>query len=65
MRIHGIAEDKNETNDQVVNKIEECYKLVDLPFNKDCIDRVHRVGKSYLDKSNGKSVKSIIVKYKA
>ena len=33
LRIHGIAEDKNETNDEVVNKIEECYKLVDLPFN--------------------------------
>ena len=32
---------------------------------KDCIDRAHRVGKSYIDKSNGKSVKSIIIKYKA
>ena len=63
LRIHGIAEDKDHY--QVVNKIEECYKLVDLPFNKELyIDRAHRVGKSCLDRSNGKSVKSIIIKYK-
>ena len=62
LRIIGVEYDEN-SNDDVIEKIKTCYNEIGLDFNKDIIDRAHRVGKSYVDKT-GKSTKQIIVKYK-
>ena len=36
---------------------------MNLSFQNENIDRVHRIGKTYTDKSTGKNVQSIIVKF--
>ena len=36
---------------------------MNLPFQDENIDRVHRIGKNYADKNTGKKVKSIILKF--
>ena len=62
LRIHGIEyEDGNIDNSMDV--LEKCYEEVKVPFNKSDIDRVHRIGKT--TQINGKSTKSIIVKFKS
>ena len=65
LRIHGIEVVSDESNDDVMKKVENCYSEIGLPFNTQDIDRVHRIGKSYTDKASGKEVKSIIVKFRS
>ena len=63
LRIHGIKSKSNEKNEDVIEKIRECYTALELPFNEEVIDHAHRVGKEYTDKISKKKVKSIIVKF--
>ena len=65
LRIHVIESNSNEKNEDVIEKIRECYSASELPFNEEVIDRVHRVGREYMDKITKKKVKSIIVKLKS
>ena len=65
LRIHGIESNSNEKNQDVIEKIRECYNALELPFNEEVIDRAHRVGKEYTDKISKKTVRSIIVKFKS
>ena len=62
-QIHDIESNSNEKNEDVIEKIRECYNALELPFNDDAIDRAHRTGKEYTDKTSKKKVKSIIVKF--
>ena len=45
--IHGIESKSNEKNEDVIEKIRECYNVLELPFNEEVIDRADRVGKEY------------------
>ena len=45
--IHRIESKSNEKNEDVIEKIRECYNALELPFNEEVIDRAHRVGKAY------------------
>ena len=65
LRIHGIESNSNEKNEDVIEKIRECYNALELPFNEEVIDRAHRVGKEYTDKISKNNVKSVIVKFKS
>ena len=65
LEIHGIVSNSNEKNEDVIEKIRECYNALELPFNEEVIDRAHRVGKEYTGKFSKKKVKSIIVKFKS
>ena len=65
LRIIGIEEDEKETNDELMQKIETCYDSVELPFERDSIDRAHRIGKPYVDEKSGKRVKQVLIKYKS
>ena len=49
----------------MIEKIMECYNVLELPFNDAVINHAHRVGKEYMDKISKKKVKSIIVKFKS
>ena len=49
----------------MIEKIRECYNVLELPFNEELIDCAHRVGKEYMDKISKKKIKSIIVKFKS
>ena len=44
-------------------KVKECYESVQVPFAHEDIDRAHRIGMEYTEKTSGKKVKSIIVKF--
>ena len=50
LRIHGIECSDDERNDSVSEKVKECYEEMNLPFQDENIDRVHRSGKPYTDK---------------
>ena len=50
LRIHGIECSDDERNDSVSEKVKECYEEMNLPFQDENIDRVHRSGKTYTDK---------------
>ena len=63
LRIHGV-EWLNEGEGEDINKtLSECFEKVNVSLDSKMIDRVHRIGKSYIDKQSGKCVKSIIVKF--
>ena len=37
---------------------------MDIPFDQDNIDRVHRIGKKYTDENTEKKIQSVIGKFK-
>ena len=45
--------------------VESCHEKINVPFDKDNIDCVHRTGMKYTDENIGKKVQSIIVKFKS
>ena len=63
IRIYGIECSDDERNDNVLERVKECYEEMNLAFQDENIDRVHRIGKTCTDKNTGKKVKSIIVKF--
>ena len=65
LRIHGIENTSNGKNEDVIEKIRECYNALKLPFNEEVVNHARKVGKEYTDKILKKKVKSIIVKFKS
>ena len=65
LRIHGITFDDTNKHEDIHAIIEKCYKEVNIDLKCDEIDRAHRIGKSYVEETSGKKVKSIIIKYKS
>ena len=63
LRVHGIECSDDERN-YVLQRVKECYEEMNLPFQNENVDRVHRIGRTYSDKNTGKKVKSIIVKFR-
>ena len=62
LRLNGIAKDFNETNDDIVEKVEKEVKRLNLTIDDYDLDRAHRTGRSYVDK-NGKRQQPILVKF--
>ena len=66
VRIHGKKFDEKTAKEEDIYKIvENCYTTMGLQFNKDAIDRAHRIGKVIIDAESGVKSKSIIVKFKS
>ena len=65
IRIHGTEVSENESVDNVMAVVKSCHEKINVPFDQDNIDRVHRIGKKYTDENAGKKVQSIIVKSKS
>lgn len=64
LRINGIQrENGREDNNSVINKLKECYKKIGVTFDRNAIDRVHRIGKTYED-NDGNVTQQIIVKFR-
>ena len=59
IRIHGIEVPENESIDNVTAVVKSCHEKINVPFDQDNIDCVHRIGKKYTD------VQSIIVKFRS
>ena len=45
--------------------MKSCHDKINVPFDHDNIDCVHRIGKKYIDENTEKKVQSIIVKFKS
>ena len=43
--------------------VKSCHKKINVPFDQDNIDHVHRIGKKYTNENTGK-IQSLIVKFK-
>ena len=56
LRIHGIECNDDERNGNVLERVKECYEEMNLSFQDENIDRVHRIGKTYTDKNTGKKM---------
>ena len=65
LRIHGIETKTKESNEDIIEKVKECYEALERPFNEANIDRAHRIDKEYSDKTTGKKLKSMFVKFKS
>ena len=63
--IHGVEVKENEDEDGIMNELNDSYSSVNLQFDANDIDRAHRIGLPYTDKNSGKTVKSIIVKFRS
>ena len=65
LRINGIEKEngKKEDNISVINKLKECYENIDVKFDSNAIDRVHRIGQTF-ENENGKVTQQIIVKFR-
>ena len=45
--------------------VKSCHEKINVPFDQDNINRVHRIGKKYTDEITGKKIQSITVKFKS
>ena len=45
--------------------VKSCHEKINVSFDQDNIDRVHRVGKKCTDENIGKKIQPIIVKFKS
>ena len=54
LRIHEIQCSDDERNDDVLQRVQECYEEMNLSFQDENIYRVLRSGKTYTDKNTGK-----------
>ena len=54
LRIQGFECSDDERTDNVLQRVKVCYKEMNLPFQDENIDCVHRIGRTYTDKNTGK-----------
>ena len=54
LKIHEIECSDDERNDDVLQRVQECYEEMNLSFQDENIYRVLRSGKTYTDKNTGK-----------
>ena len=45
--MHGLKFDENESQNDLVSKISECFSEVGLPYEEEEIDQVNGIGKPY------------------
>ena len=58
--MHGLKYDKNESQNDLVSKISDCFSEIGLLYEEAEIDRVHRISKPYKNESLGLTMKPII-----
>ena len=54
LRIHGIECSDDERNDNVLERVKECYEEMNLPLQDENTDRVYRIRNTCTDKNTGK-----------
>ena len=63
--MNGLKFDKNESQNDLVSEISECFSEIDLPYEEEEIDGAHRRGKPYENESSGLTMKPIISKFRS
>ena len=64
LRVHNVEIEEGEDDKNLEAKIEKCFQDINVVVGKEEIDRYHRIGKTYKNRK-GKTVKSIIIKFKS
>ena len=64
LRMHGLKYDKNESQNDLVSKISECFSEIGLPYEETEMNRLPRIGRPYGNESLGLIMKPIIIKFK-
>ena len=64
LSVHGLDFSSDE-DEGVKKKVEKCCSDMGVEFNQNEIDRVHYIGKPYMDKAKNKKVRSLIIKFKS
>ena len=59
---YGVEVKEKESEDNVMNMLEQCYSSLDVPFNPNDDDQANLIGLLYTDSHSVKKVTSIIVK---
>ena len=62
LRIYGVEVKEKESEDNVMNMLEQCYSSLDVPFNPNDDDQANLIGLLYTDNHSMKKVTSIVVK---
>ena len=65
LRIHGVEVKEKESEDDVMNTLEQCYSSLDVPFDPNDIDQAHHIRLSYTDNHSRKRIKSTIVNFRS
>ena len=63
IRIDGVPMAENETSNDVLQNVKSFIEESSSEIQDVAIDRVHRIGKAYTDKTSGVKCKSIIVRF--
>ena len=63
LRIDGVAFKEGERPSEVLTKVKELLVKSESVIPDDCLDRAHRIGKPYKDRTSGIRNQSIIVKF--
>ena len=63
IRIHGVPVAENETSNNVLQNVRSIIEESSSEIPDVAIDRAHRVGNAYFDKTSGVKCKSIIVRF--
>ena len=64
LRVRGLDFSCDE-DEGVMKKVGKCCSDMGIEFNQNEIDRVHYIGKPYMDKTKNKKVRSLIIKFKS
>ena len=62
LRIEGVPSVENESLDDVLDKVKSLITLSECKIPDVVIDRAHRIGKGYKDKTQNVPCKSIIIR---
>ena len=62
--VHGLDFSSDE-DEGVMKKVEKCCSDMGIEFNQNKIERVHYIGKPYMDKTKNKKVRSLVIKFKS
>ena len=63
IRIDGVPVAENETSNDVLQNVKSIIEESSSEIPDVAIDRAHRIGKAYTDKTSGVKCKSIIVRF--
>ena len=64
VRVYGVEKESGDESETILEmKIKECYTEIQIPYEKNEIDRFHRIGPIY--KQDGKTYQAIIVKFRS
>ena len=62
--MHGLKHDKNESQNDIVSKISECFSEIGLLYEDTEIDWMYLIGKPYKNESSGITMK-LFMKFKS